>query len=152
MSGRDHRTNRNHYKKVEHQGSVTIDAGDFREMMNALLDEYGSQVLTVTEQVAQKTTREARLDLRHVPKDVVGGTGKYSRGWRASFQTDKLNVKAVVYNSSEWQLTHLLEYGHQVKRGGRTIGDADAHPHIDPVKKWAYDEFEKRLKEELSKI
>lgn len=132
--------------------STVIDAGDFREMMNELLDEYGSQVLEVTEIVAKKTSREARLDLRHVPESVIGGTGKYTRGWRASFQTDKLSVKATVYNSSEWQLTHLLEYGHQVKRGGRTVGEAKPIQHIEPVKQWAFDEFEKRLKEELSKI
>lgn len=132
--------------------STVIDAGDFREMMNELLEEYGSQVLEVTEKVAKKTSREARLDLRHVPESVIGGTGQYTRGWRASFETNKLNVKATVYNSSDWQLTHLLEYGHQVKRGGRTVGEAKPHEHIEPVKQWAFDEFEKRLKEEISKL
>ena len=132
--------------------STTIDAGDFRQVMNELLEEYGTKVLDVTEKVAKKTTREARLDLRHVPNSVIQDrTGDYKRGWRASIQATKLNVKAVVYNATDWQLTHLLEYGHQVKRGGRTVGEAKPHEHIEPIKQWAFDEFEKRLKEELEK-
>lgn len=149
MSGPDRRVNRNHYKKVENQG--TVDAGDFREFMNAILDEYGAQVIDAVEETARKVSREARLDLRNVPKNVVGGD-TYTQGWRASFKADKLKVSATVYNANEWQLTHLLEYGHQIRRGGRTVGKAEPRPHIDPVKQWAFGEFEKRLKEEIGKI
>lgn len=150
MSGIDRRRNRNHYKKVENQGA--IEAGDFREYMNELLDEYGAQIITAVESTAKKVSNEARLDLRNVPKSVVGGYGFYSSGWRSSFKADKLRVTATVYNANEWQLTHLLEYGHQVRRGGRKVGEAEAHPHINEVKDWAFKEFDRRLREEISKL
>lgn len=38
-----------------------------------------------------------------------------------------------VYNKKNYQLTHLLEKGHQLRRGGRTYGNVKAFEHIAPV-------------------
>lgn len=60
-------------------------------------------------------------------------TGKYKKGWRAVEDKDYLgNVSVVVWNETDWQLTHLLENGHAIvnKKGG--VGRASPHKHIAP--------------------
>ena len=55
-------------------------------------------------------------------------TGKYSR---TSVITG-LNGYSV-YNKKHYQLTHLLEKGHQLRKGGRKVGNVKAFEHIAPV-------------------
>ena len=45
-----------------------------------------------------------------------------------------------VYNE-QYQLTHLLENGHDIIINGEVRGHAAAHVHIAPVEAWAQDEF-----------
>lgn len=147
MSGRDKRTNRNHYKRVSIQGSVKIDPADFREVMNDLLEQYGAGVVDVAIESADVVSQQAKDDL----KSGIGGyknrTGKYRLGWRARLEVENTKVEAVTYNWTAWQLTHLLEFGHQLKRGGRKVGDAQAYPHLASINEWAVREFERLIKQ-----
>ena len=79
-------------------------------------------------------------------------TGAYRRGWRATLKKNNLGVVARVYNATDWQLTHLLEYGHNVVRGGKIIGSVDPYPHISDVNNWAIKEFEDELTERIVKL
>lgn len=137
------------YKPVAHAGSFTTSGGDFRELMNDILDEYGTEVIDTVEKVARDLSQEALQDVQQSSLQSVGGSGKYAKGWRTKYDISALSIVATVWNATEWQLTHLLEYGHQVIRGGRDVGDASAHPHINEVKEWAFDQFEKRLIREI---
>ena len=65
-------------------------------------------------------------------------TGKYTKDWthderysRASAITGLKGYS--VYNKKHYQLTHLLEKGHQLKIGGRVLGNVRAYAHIAPV-------------------
>ena len=53
------------------------------------------------------------------------------RGSRTSVITG-LNGYSV-YNKKHYQLTHLLEKGHQLRKGGRKVGNVKAFEHIAPV-------------------
>lgn len=65
-------------------------------------------------------------------------TGEYSKNWTYK-QTDKRTAAITgissytIYNKNRYQLTHLLEKGHQLCRGGRSIGKVKAFEHIAPV-------------------
>lgn len=134
--------------------SEKIDASEFRQFMNDLLEEYGTKVIKAAEKAAVTVSKDAEMDLRHLDPKLIGGTGKYRRGWRTAITTSALRVHAVVYNKTDWQLTHLLEYGHQVKnqKGGRVIGEANPIKHIEPVKQDAIRMFEDEIRKELNNI
>lgn len=129
-----------------------VKAEDFRELMNALFDEYGAEVISAAETAARKTSDQARQNLRSTAVgDFKNRSGRYRKGWRASVEVSALSVSVTVYNKTDWQLTHLLEYGHQLIRGGRSIGEVRAYPHLEKENEWAAEEFQKRLKEEIEK-
>ena len=134
--------------------SEKISPDEFRELMNSLLEEYGKKVIKAAEKAAVTVSKDAEMDLRHLDPKLIGGTGKYRRGWRTAVTVEPLRVHAVVYNKTDWQLTHLLEYGHQVrnKKGGRIIGKADPHEHIKPIKEAAMKMFEEEIRKEINNI
>lgn len=128
-----------------------IEPKDFSALMNTLLDSYGAEVKSVAVSAADDVSKEARDKLK---SKSAGGfqniTGSYRRGWRAVLRKSAIGVDARVYNATDYRLTHLLEFGHQLRNGGRS----EPFPHIGTVNDWAIEQFEKYLSkglEDLSK-
>ena len=96
--------------------------------------------------------KQAQKELRATaPRRKKGKTaGRYAKGWTVK-SVDKKNGKfeVIVYNKTDYQLTHLLENGHALVRGGRTIGRVDPHPHIAQAEKNAIDKVERELQIKL---
>lgn len=121
--------------------------------MNALLKEYGDRVIDIAITAADDTAKDARSMLRSNNAGAFKNRkGSYRRGWRATLIKKNLGVVAKVYNATDYQLTHLLEYGHDVKRNGVTIGHAQEYPHIKDVNDWAIKAFEDALTEGIVKL
>lgn len=117
--------------------------------MNATIDGLGEAIKAELEDWANGDLRQAINEGLEEAAEAAekmlkqGGpyrerTGKYTKDWthgqrnsRASSITG-LNGYSV-YNKKHYQLTHLLEKGHQVKKGGRVVGEAAAFSHIAPV-------------------
>ena len=65
-------------------------------------------------------------------------TGKYTKDWTHDQRSSRTSVITglngySVYNKKHYQLTHLLEKGHQLRKGGRKVGNVKAFEHIAPV-------------------
>lgn len=65
-------------------------------------------------------------------------TGKYTKDWTYDQRTGRASAITglngySVYNKKHYMLTHLLEKGHQLRRGGRQLGNVKAFEHIAPV-------------------
>lgn len=122
-----------------------IGVNDFSPYLVALLDEYGKECFSATIKAADEVSKKAKGKLSvnesHAYKDR---RGKYTREWRAELRKTNSSVLATVYNKSEYRLTHLLEFGHDVKnkKGGDVLGEAKPHPHIKDVEAWAIEQFE----------
>ncbi len=119
------------------------------EQVSKILDDYGESLHMQIQKGVEKVGHETAKYLQDIsPKD----TGKYSKGWTAkTIRADSIRTEVSVYNKSAYQLTHLLEFGHAVMKGGRTIGDAPAHPHISVAEKWAAEQIEDVLWRALSR-
>jgi hypothetical protein len=99
------------------------------------LTEYTDEVEKGIAQEKKDRGKEAVQLLRQSsPKDK----GDYAKGWTES----TVDGKEVIYNKTDYQLTHLLEYGH-VKRNGGRVG---AKPHIRPVEEQINNEFVEGVK------
>ena len=111
--------------------------------MNMILDEYSDKVNEVLKESANQTADEAVEKLRNTSPRK---TGDYAAGWTVKKEH---NGNVIVHNSTNYQLTHLLENGHVIRNKKGTYGRAPAHKHIKPVESWANKEYQRRIEEGL---
>lgn len=130
--------------------SQLVSVDGFANAMKELLDEYGQSITKKANEVIPTVAKEAVKQMKASSRSSLGGTGKYAQGWRQKTTEDRLlGVESVIYNSMGG-LPHLLEFGHVLKAGGRTVGDVKGKEHIYPVEQWAVKQVVDKLKEELS--
>ena len=122
---------------------MKIQSEQLKATVDKILKEYGDEAKEDVEESIQGTAKEAAKKLKSAGD--FGGKGTYKKGWTAKVEKKRAQVYAVVYNSTRYQLTHLLEYGHAKQNGGRTR----AFEHIAPVNDWAQEEILEKLKEKL---
>ena len=111
--------------------SKTVKVDDLsKEIMKALTDYEDDIEEDVVESV-DSITKQARDELKQTsPRGKGKRKNPYHKGWSIKVQKKgKLKYHKVVWNRTNYQLTHLLEFGHATKNGGRTR----AIPHIKPV-------------------
>lgn len=111
--------------------------------MKQILDEYTDEVNDVLHEAAKTTADEAEDRLHNTSPRK---TGNYAAGWEVK-QEGKYDY--IVHNSTNYQLTHLLENGHVIRNKKGTYGRAPAHKHIKPVETWANREFQRKIEEGL---
>lgn len=103
------------------------------EITNALA-EYTTEVEEGLEKAKEDNAKDGVKTLKVTsPKK----TGKYAKGWRAK----KIGTTWVVFNKTDYQLTHLLEKGYAKVGGGRVPG----RPHIAPAEEKTIVGYEKQL-------
>jgi len=124
----------------------TIQPESLDNEIAKILEEYGDEVSNAMTEAIEETAKEAQQSL----KSFNHGRNpwkKYPKGWRIMVKAERLYSWGAVYNSKEYRLTHLLEFGHATRNGGRT----QEFPHIAEVNEFAQSEVLKRLREKLEK-
>jgi hypothetical protein len=108
---------------------VAIKIDDIANEIAKQVELYTEDVKKKIKSAENKIAKESVEELK--AKSPKGATGEYAQSW------DKKRTKdgIVVYNKTS--LTHLLEYGHAKKNGGRVQGQ----PHIRPVEEKAVEQF-----------
>ena len=131
---------------------INANRFNFAEVVNKYLLTYKQECVTAMTSAITQTARETAKMLRETsPVDPNSKkSGAYAKGWTYKLDKGRLRTGAVIYGKKgTYNLAHLLEYGHVLRNGGRTVGEASARPHIHKVEQWAIKEFEQRLKREL---
>lgn len=128
----------------------TLKATELTTAINGLLDEYAADLNTTLEDVEKKVAQKTVANLRKT-EPPAKRTGQYAKGWRYNLTSQPLKgyTAIQIYNADSYQLTHLLEFGHALKRGGRTYGEVKAIPHIEPAQQEAEAEMLKYLQEAI---
>ena len=101
----------------------TIELANYRVAYNKLINELEAK----------------EKELKELKETSPKRTGKYSKGWR---KKRVRNGVWVVYSFKYGSLTHLLEFGHIKRNGGRT----KAYPHLRPAELNAIQKFTERIK------
>ena len=121
---------------------------DLAKAVNEVLEEYGREVETSVAKVIPDVADDTVGKLNTSPTPIK--TGEYASGWTTTKETSAFGKVTVrVYNEKKPTLTHLLEYGHAIKRGGRTIGNVRGIKHIKTRSEYAEDLLMKKVEGEL---
>lgn len=102
-----------------------VKASQLSKSIADILSEFNDVTSDTLSEVKKATAFEGR---RLVRDRSNVDTGDYRKGWRYK-KTKGTKDTYVIYNKTDWQLTHLLEKGHAKVGGGLT----KAYPHIGPT-------------------
>ena len=105
------------------------------------LTEYADLAADELKKAVKKAGNSVKKDIQAgAPKD----TGAYAKSWSVKNVKETSNsIELVVHSRNRYQLSHLLEFGHAKRGGGRVPGKA----HIAPAEEWA----ERTLEQEIEK-
>lgn len=121
---------------------------DLTAQVNKILTEYckdiDSEMLKTEEEVAKEAIKKLKQSSPRSRKNRK----HYADSWAVNTKAKKQYAETIIHNK-QYQLTHLLENGHDVVKNGKVIGHVNPQPHIKPVEEWVNDEMVKRLEEKL---
>ena len=120
-------------------------AFNLSQAMKGILTDYTDDVVKVVTEVISEVAEESANEL-HSAGTFQGH--KYRAGWTSEVEQRRLYNSATVYNKKHYRLTHLLEYGHATRNGGRTR----AFEHIAPINEEAQEKAVKKLKEDIEAL
>lgn len=110
---------------------------DIAEEIIDALKNYSNEIVRRVNVSSEKCAKELRSELR---KTSPKKTGDYGKGWsvkKADYSKHALG-RQIVYNKTEYRLTHLLEFGHAIKGGTQRV---KAIPHIAEASQKAVNNF-----------
>lgn len=126
-----------------------IKIGSLAGEISKLMEEYASDVAADMKAEAKAVTKEAVKELKQTSPEGPGSRkGHYKDGWASKVENENAVFIGIrIYNKKKPGLTHLLEKGHAKRGSGRVEG----RPHIATAEQNAIENYEKRLKERLSR-
>lgn len=123
--------------------SKIVKADNLQKEIAEALEDCFDDISELLEETSNEIGKEAVEEIKRISPKRYGG---YAKGW--TLKKDKLGKSKYcvkIHNKTHYQLTHLLEFGHATKNGGRT----KAIPHIRPVEQKYSEKFEQELKRKI---
>lgn len=119
------------------------------------IDQFADTVMKGLEDYANLAADDLKKDVRKAGKTVKQQiestapkkTGKYAKSWAVKKTQETSDSIQVVVHSKRYQLTHLLEFGHAKRGGGRTR----AFPHIAPAEQAGIEQLTRDIERDLQK-
>lgn len=116
------------------------------------LNQYEGEVIVETKRAVEKTAEQCRKDIMNNASSI-GGT--YAKSWKKKLVYSSAKENRYTVYSTKYQLTHLLEYGHEKWLWGYYTGSkvgpaANGGPHIRPAEAKAETNLINELKRKLS--
>lgn len=98
-------------------------------------------------QEAQKSA--AKKAISRIKETAPKQTGKYAKGWKSTTETTRTGTSTTIYNKDAPGLAHLLEHGHALINGGRTLGTVSAKPHLAKAEEEAIEAYQNEIERRI---
>ncbi len=113
------------------------------DLASAIEKELSAYSQEVTDGLKKEVKQVAKECKEEIQQNSPVLTGSYKKGWNSQVAYENQeDIRVVVRNKTDYQLTHLLENGHAKVTGGRVEG----HPHIAPAEQNAEKKLLKKVK------
>lgn len=125
----------------------SIKPEQLEEEIMKYLQDYEEDIEDGVKENTDTITKQAVQELKKTsPRGKGTRKNPYHKGWtkqkKGKVSNGKYTVK--IHNKTNYQLTHLLEFGHATRNGGRT----KAEPHIRPVE----EKYNKLYEEKITTV
>lgn len=132
--------------KTDH---INVDA--LSGTIQTTLAEFADATMDAVEHATDYASERA-LDVVRVRSPRQPGGGSYAASWTSEVWQKYLKGKYTrLISAKEYRLTYWLEHGHDIKRDGVKVGEADAWPHIIYAEQEAIQQFEAQLRRNIEK-
>lgn len=119
--------------------TIKVKPSEINKALMEYLTDYTEDIQEEVETSVTEIAKEARDELRGLNKPLL--TGKYRQGWAIKLnKKSKSSYHKIVWNKTDYQLTHLLEFGHVTRKGtgikyssSNAKARTEAIAHIRPV-------------------
>lgn len=107
------------------------------------VEELAEAIIELSGEIAEEVGKNLNAELKKIAKETADSLKndsnipqrtKDEESYKRLFYVKKTELGYVVANK-KYQLTHLLENGHDIVRNGETVGRARAFPHWDRAQK-----------------
>lgn len=125
----------------------SIKPDELPKVVMDYLENYKEDIDEDVIEIVDEITKKARDELKQTsPKGKGTRSNPYHKGWAVKLSNRRGGVyHKVIWNKTNYQLTHLLEFGHVTRNGGRT----KAIPHIRPIEEKYNVEFVDKLEKKI---
>ena len=107
-------------------GTIKVKPEQLAAAIRKELESYSKAATEETKELIRET---AKICKEEIQSASPVRTGKYRKGWSIKpLWEDNDSLREIVRNRSAWQLTHLLENGHEKKNGGRVQATRTSNP------------------------
>ena len=128
---------------------VKISPDQLQTVVQQMLKEIPQKCDNAIDKAEATVSKKAVQELKATsPKGNGPQGGRYAKGWGVK----KTKETTIIYNKTDGQLTHLLEHGHDIIRGGKKVGHAGARPHIKAVEEMVKEEMVEEVEKELGNL
>jgi hypothetical protein len=128
---------------------IKISPDQLQSTIQGILHEIPQKVDNVIDEASEKVAKEAVQELKATsPRGKGRKSGQYAKGW----STKKDGKTTVVYNRTDYMLTHLLENGHDVISHGKKVGHVGGRPHIKPAEEKVIQSMQEEVERGIEKL
>lgn len=128
--------------------SIKVTPQGFEKAVRDLLVKYNDEAIDIIAQATKTASRNTVSDLKS--QSPKGNTGRYASGWSHKAQKGGITkYTEIVYNRTDYQLTHLLEKPHATGHGGHYPSKKD---HTGIIARIEEENVNKYIEEVTSKL
>lgn len=119
----------------------------FAAELEKIVAKYGEDIQEHSKEVVRTVARKGVQAVAQEADAKGIGHGRYSAGWKAQIEQDRMVASATLYNVRPG-LPHLLEHGHMLRNGRRSTGK----PHAGPAEQMINEFFERTMRDTINDI